>query len=135
MRILINGEDLIDILRQVEMPAATQERLPDIAGAYEGHPIHSVGLSSLFTAQPTPLHQYDDKVEILVCASCGEPGCWPMLVRIDVREDEVVWSDFEQPHRSERNESTIVWIHDLGPFTFDRRQYEREVAKLAGGDA
>jgi hypothetical protein len=54
------------------------------------------------------------KVALLEC-SCGNPGCWTLLVRVHVLKQVVVWSDFEQLHRD--------WLYDLGPFVFDTQQY------------
>jgi len=57
------------------------------------------------------------KVPLLGC-DCGEWGCWPLLAVVTVTDDEVVWSDFEQPHRATRN------YENFGPFRFGRSQYE-----------
>ena len=65
-----------------------------------------------------------EKTPLLGC-SCGEWGCWPLLARIDVQPDLVRWRDFEQPHRPARDYSA------LGPFEFDRADYDAAVAALA----
>jgi hypothetical protein len=50
----------------------------------------------------------------------------PLLARVTTTPETVVWSDFEQPHRRGR------WDYaQLGPFTFDRRQYEHAVEALS----
>jgi hypothetical protein len=59
-----------------------------------------------------------EKTVLLGC-TCGEPGCWPLMARVEVSPLEVRWDEFEQPHRRGR------WSHaTLGPFVFDRRPYE-----------
>jgi hypothetical protein len=66
----------------------------------------------------------DEKVPVLGC-ECGEWGCWPLLTRVVVDGDAVIWTDFEQPHRRDRDYS------GFGPFIFDRRAYEEAVADIA----
>jgi hypothetical protein len=63
------------------------------------------------------------KVALLGC-ECGEWGCWPLLATITVTQQRVVWTDFEQPHRKERDYTA------LGPFEFDRAQYELALSAL-----
>ena len=68
--------------------------------------------------EPTTYYDHDSpegKIAVLGCV-CGEPGCWPFQFRITLRDDVVIWSDFEQPHRT--------WHYDeIQPFVFDRAQY------------
>jgi len=66
----------------------------------------------------------DGKSPVLGC-ECGEWGCWPLLARVVVDQDAVTWTDFEQPHRRDRDYS------GFGPFVFDRRAYEEAVAAIA----
>ncbi|RZQ63764.1 hypothetical protein [Amycolatopsis suaedae] len=66
----------------------------------------------------------DPKAAVLGC-SCGDEGCWPLLARITVTGDLVVWDDFEQPHRPERDYT------GFGPFRFDRGQYDEAVRELS----
>ncbi len=71
--------------------------------------------SSFHASQKTP---------VLAC-SCGEWGCWPLLTHISLTGDLVVWDRFEQPHRPMRDYAT------LGPFLFDRDQYDKAVDTLS----
>lgn len=63
------------------------------------------------------------KVPLLGC-ECGEWGCWPLLARIRATDDTVVWSEFEQPHRRQRDYT------DFGPFAFPRAQYDEAITDL-----
>ncbi|GEM31846.1 hypothetical protein NN3_28530 [Nocardia neocaledoniensis NBRC 108232] len=63
------------------------------------------------------------KTQVLAC-SCGEWGCWPLLTRITLTGDLVVWDRFEQPHRPARDYTTF------GPILFDRSQYDVAVEAL-----
>lgn len=60
---------------------------------------------------------------VLAC-DCGEVGCWPLECRVHVRDDDVIWREFRQPHRG-------AWDYSgFGPFAFDRRQYEAAIDAL-----
>lgn len=56
--------------------------------------------------------------------SCGEWGCWPLLARIVETNASVTWTDFEQPFRPARDDSTF------GPFAFERVAYDTALAAL-----
>lgn len=60
---------------------------------------------------------------VLAC-SCGAPDCWPLLADITVDGDTVVWNEFRQPRRKDRDYTRF------GPFRFGRAQYEKAVAEL-----
>ena len=132
LRILVNGRDLADLAREVELPFARGENAESIAGAYSGLPPdrNICPPSKHFLGQPSAvIYRYGNKVQVLGC-ECGEPGCWPLICRIEIRQKTVCWTDFEQPHRSGRSPRP-AWSYDtLGPFEFDRAQYEMAVAQL-----
>lgn len=124
--VLVNGRNLIDMLREVELPFASEEGHPDIAGAYIGLQPKDVFLPArAFLDDPDDWYGEGGKAEILSC-DCGEPGCWPFLMRITLGSDRVIWSDFEEPHRSKWN------YEDLGPFIFDREEYEAALQGPSG---
>ncbi len=125
----VNGRDLAEHAADVERPWAEAEGHPDRAGGY-------VGL------QPSWLHGSErqhftggpgsdmacgpaDKTVLLGCG-CGEPGCWPLMARVTEGPEAIVWSDFEQPHRT--------WSHEgLGPFRFARARYLGALAAVETG--
>jgi hypothetical protein len=117
VRIFIDGRDLVDLVRPIELPFTRAEGHPEIAGNYDGLPPRDwVDLPERYDD--------DDRVAVLACASCGEPGCWPLRVRVTASADRVTWSDFQQPHRPE-------WSYAaFGPFVFNRAQYDEEVARV-----
>lgn len=119
VNVFVNGRNLVDVLREVELPFATREGKPDLAGSYVGLPPEEVILPSpRLLGEPTTYYDHDStegKIAVLGCI-CGDPGCWPFRVRIALRDDVVIWSGFEQPHRSWRYE-------EMRPFLFDRAQY------------
>lgn len=63
-------------------------------------------------------------VMVLGC-SCGHADCWPLYARITADKHTVVWDQFRHPRRRERDYS------GFGPYTFDRKQYETVLEKLA----
>lgn len=64
------------------------------------------------------------RVPLLGC-ECGEWGCWPLTADVHATVDEVVWANFGQPHRVDRDYS------GFGPFRFGRADYEDALAELA----
>lgn len=67
-------------------------------------------------------------VQLLVCAGCREPGCDPVYAAIEVFDGEVVWSEFHQGNMTTK-------LPSVGPFVFDRKQYEAAVARAVEWDA
>jgi hypothetical protein len=127
--IFVNGRNFVDILREVELPFAARDRQPDLAGSYAGLPPEDIFLPSLrLLGEPTTYYDHDSsegKFAVLGC-ECGDPGCWPLRVKIDLRDDAVIWDGFEQPHRS-------AWRYDaLRPFVFDRAQYISALSRNSG---
>ena len=94
-----------------------REGRPDLAGRYVGLPPEKIFLPSpRLLGEPATYYDYlDGKIAVLGCV-CGEVGCWPFRVKIELRDDVVLWSGFEQPLRA--------WRHDeMRPFVFGRAQY------------
>ena len=141
VEIFINNRNLVDIVREVELPFAQQESKPDLAGSYVGLPPEDIfSPSRRLLGEPSTYYDHDhseDKLAVLGCV-CGEPGCWPLLVRITVEENVVIWDGFEQPFRSKGPYSisegrAIPWEYDLlRPFVFDKAQYLSELSKSPG---
>jgi hypothetical protein len=125
--IYINGRNLVELVREVELPFAAHEGHPDMAGQYLGLPPFELLLPSRhLLGEPAPLYESRGKTQVLAC-ECGEAGCWPLFVRIRLGDNTVTWSDFEQPHRSSRSAASHWKYDQLGPFTFDRQQYEAAI--------
>lgn len=72
------------------------------------------GLDSDRTVADLPLRDAH-RAAVLICV-CGNTGCSDKAVHIQVTQDEVTWSNFRpSPSKDPYN---------LGPWTFDRAQYE-----------
>jgi hypothetical protein len=66
---------------------------------------------------------------MLLGCHCGIPDCWPLTARVSLTENIVCWSHFQNWHRVKGCFSE--WDHTaLGPFVFDRQQYETAVRNL-----
>ena len=118
LHILINGLSLIDLVRPVESPFAEAEGHPNLAGQY----------GWLSDVDCEIQHLKTEECMVLGC-NCGIPDCWPLTVRVSLAEDIVCWSRFRNCHRAEGH--THAWDHSaLGPFTFDRQQYETAVREM-----
>ncbi len=118
--IFINGRDLVDLTREIEIPSADRAGNPHLAGDYAWLPAKTIFPPSR-RLMGEPDWRYDTGgggISVLGCGGCGDVGCWPLQVRIEVRDDVVRWNGFRQPHRS-------GWDYSgMGPFVFDREAYE-----------
>jgi hypothetical protein len=128
IKIRVNGVELPELARDAELPSARAGGEEDIAGNYIGlvAGYMRIDLAGQFLGgQGTPMFTGSaDKTALLGCG-CGEVGCSPLMARVTVTEDTVIWDEFEQPTRPE-------WDYDgLGPFTFDRSEYERALLAVA----
>lgn len=115
VRVLIDGQDLIDRVRKMEIPFALAEDNPHLAGAYSGMATEEWQIRSEADA--------DGRRPVLGC-ECGVVDCWPLVARVVTGKDTVTWSDFKQPFRPRWSDAA------LGPFVFDRVQYQAELAKI-----
>ena len=92
VNILVNHRNLVDILREVELPFRVQEGRPHFASKYVGLPPQDIFLPSpRLLDEPATFydHDYPGKIAVLGCG-CGDVGCWPLLVEISLRDDVVV---------------------------------------------
>ena len=67
--------------------------------------------------------QWNLGAPVVLGCECPEWGCWSFRARIELTDDLVRWAAFEGP-KTDRDYS------DLGPFVFDRREYENAVADV-----
>lgn len=59
----------------------------------------------------------EGRVAVGACG-CSFPGCDSLLVKIDVTDNEAVWHDFRR-----HNRPSVTYV-GLGPFRFNRHEYE-----------
>jgi hypothetical protein len=118
----IDDRELLDIVRDVELPIAAKAGEAELAGKYGYLNIQDViHPSRQLLGEPIrPLLEYDGIVSILEC-ECGCEGCWPLIARVDVTETQVIWRDFQQVHRDN-------WKYPADfRFVFSRSQIETAI--------
>ena len=119
--IFINGKNLINILKRIEIAQLKKDDPKDLAGSYAGLPPDKIFLPSKhFLGKQLKRYDRKNKTCVLVCL-CGAAGCWPMVTKITITPKTVIWSNIKQAHSSE-------WRYKL-KFTYDRNQYESELSK------
>jgi len=127
--IFINGRDLRDIIRDVELPYFSKAGNPGRAGGYLGLPPKAVFLPSRhFLDKPNRLYCYGEKRAIYRCV-CGDVHCGPMLVDITITDDKILWDNFENPYHSTLF-TDKPWDYSSLKFVFDKKQYELELSKI-----
>jgi hypothetical protein len=124
LNIYLNNVNLIEFIKQYEVQFE-----PKIAGGYEG--LNTNYLDNLYehlygNLDENDLFNYNGKTQVLGC-NCGESGCWPLLVKITVNDETIVWSDFEQPHRSEDSAGGYWDYSNLKQLEFDKKDYEEQL--------
>ncbi|NEO87514.1 MAG: hypothetical protein F6J87_25120 [Spirulina sp. SIO3F2] len=135
---LINGQSLIQIIRDIERPYAQQEydqrmtegepkadlgQRDDLTGDYLYLPPSLIlPPSRNFWGEPYDhgfITEPDDPVNqksLILSCICGITECWFLLAKITVSDEMVRWDDFQQFHRD--------WFYGGLAFTFERSQYD-----------
>lgn len=123
VRILVNGERLEVLAREVELESAAAEGNLKLAGSYAPLTLSDIRSDRRhFLAAPVA-QWFEDGDTVLMGCPCGEWGCWPLTARVDVEPSTVRWHGFRNGHRD--------WdLGALGPFEFDRVQYEAAIAEI-----
>lgn len=120
--IVINETPLVDLARVVEAPFAKAEGKPDLAGDYSPLLLEDFRDRHGLLSRPASTW-FEDGDTVLMGCPCGEWGCWPLTVMIDVTDSSVTWSRFRNGHRD--------WdLRTLGPFVFERSAYDEAIAVL-----
>jgi hypothetical protein len=128
--VVVDGNNLVDLLRELERPLAEAEGGLVEAGGYDGLPASLAFFPSRYYLGEPPKYSVVPgyplgKIPVLGC-NCGEVDCNPFLARISVTEKTVVWSEFENFWRGPHSPtSKRIWTYErLGDLTFNRSQYE-----------
>jgi len=122
LEFLINGRSLLELVREHERPLAAADGQPGLEGTYEPLSFRRAPRDLLY-GDPSFQYARGDGRTTLIGCGCGVVECWPLVARIDVTSDEVVWHRFAQPFRR--------WSYDtFGPFRFERVRYDGAVEDL-----
>ena len=115
------GEDLsqqpISLLRRGIFERALQEQLNALRGELPG----------IF---------FPERVWLYFCPQCYDEGCGGISVKIRVGPEYVLWSDFRFDGEADTEQESDWfededWVKDVGPFTFDRAEYEAALNRTA----
>lgn len=125
VNIQVDGEPLAKWMKTYELPMATSEGHPGLAGACDAIKNGSSSLEQYYLGKTKAnWGTGQDKTLLLGCV-CGVAGCWPLLCKITVEGDTVTWSEFEQPHRDED------WDYSgFAGFVFQKQQYLDAIAAI-----
>ena len=141
INIYINERNLIDLVQEIERredPVQPSEPLPQ---SYVGlHPEYYRDFAREF------LGQHERGNSILLICTCLEDMCNCITGKVEINPGTVTWSDIKSPWLSSKSPSPWVDFEDaekagwypvdysaLGPFTFNRRQYEDALKSLMAG--
>lgn len=120
-RLQIDGQPLDELITAYE-----EDRAFDIVGGYGGLVFFGLKPSELllyFEAIDPPDILEFSHVAVMGC-NCGDVGCWPLVCQIQRTDAGVVWTDFQQPHRKDRD------YLGFGPFHFELAAYRQTLAAL-----
>jgi hypothetical protein len=126
IRIEVNGTDLVDLVRQAELPSAQADDEEELAGTYVGLVPGYIRMDlagQFLGGSGAWLYGEGEGKTALLSCNCGDVGCSPLLARVTVDEDTITWDEFEQPTRPD-------WDYDGFGFTFERGQYESALLEL-----
>jgi hypothetical protein len=125
--IFVNGQDLIERLKNYEMPFAKKEGSEIIAGGYDGLTPETI---YKYLTNPEDMDKDENgKISLLGCAACGLEDCWPMKIKTIEAVDKIIWTEFEQPFRSV--DSNNFWDYtNFGQLSFDKKNYNEQLDKL-----
>ena len=125
LNLYVDGRDLGGLATQAELPYATAAGYPRLAEGYEGLSAESVRWPSRhFLGAPVrDWFEDGDTAMVDACEACGL--CAPLTAVVAVEAATVTWRRFRKAHYED-------WTLDaLGPYMFDRTQYEALRATLS----
>ena len=118
--IFVNGTDLIDTIRDIELPYQTAAGYPENAGDYGHNTVEHMEWQFREALQPGT-YSYDSGIELFCCPDCGEGGCWSVMCRFRKENGVISMTDFHHNHRS--------WEYDIC-YRFSEENYYTEIKKI-----
>lgn len=120
----VDGMELADLVSAFERVRGYRDPAGGYGGIVPSH--YKLGPLAAYFLGKSEVVEGGQRGEIYILfCECGEAGCWPLVAHVSFDDQLVVWHDFSQPHRPERDYSSF------GPFTFQRSEYERIVASAS----
>ncbi len=115
--IYINGEEICSILEKIERP---QDDTGKLAGEY-GHREVKWLYDDLCESLIEGTYSYEDGVELLCCAGCGDEGCWSVVAEVEDDGEFIYWKNFRHNHRD--------WVYNIS-YKFDKNEYKVQMEKI-----
>ena len=120
----INGEPLLELIRQREQSFAAKDGQASIAGDYAY--LSLIDFKKLFLDALLPNGQLaasGERSVVLLGCPCGIWSCWYLALKIKFEENAVKFTDFTNLRRKD-------WQYGL-EFKFDRVSFVSEISKIA----
>lgn len=71
-----------------------------------------------------------ERTRFYVCAECGDLACGAVTASIERLDSVVIWRDFRWDFGAEEEEPDSANDEHIGPFVFEKAEYERAFAGL-----
>lgn len=116
----VDGRSFVDLVTQYEESHGWED-----AGIHEGLVLGREQLQDLprFLLDGQSLEQFGATGTVLLGCTCGNIDDGPFFGTVQVTDEHVTWREFQNPLARE-----LDWDYsDLGPFVFDRAQYEQAI--------
>jgi hypothetical protein len=136
--ISINGRKLLDIVKGVERENARRMGL-EFGGEYAGIRYTPNIVAGEHFLGRKPYANSSPFVWVLGC-TCGFFGCWDVFASVEVTSTIVRWSEIFNPwlanglpsvwHQKSPEDFVAFDYSSIGPFVFDRKQYDESLSKL-----
>ncbi len=138
-RIIIIGKELIDLVKEIELPIAEKNGNMESAGLYNYLPAEVIFEPSfhLYRKQ-SPKYDYnkikyynsksEDKFPILESPD-NEGRDWALFVYIRMYSSEIEWINFEKVFKDQTKADPDLQYTGLGPFVFENNNYWNEKVK------
>jgi len=122
--VTINGEPLLELIRQREQSFAAKDGQASIAGDYAY--LSLIDFKKLFLDALLPngrLAASGERSVVPLGCPCGIWDCWYLALKAKFEADAIRFSDFTNPRRKD-------WRYGL-EFKFDRVSFASEILKIA----
>jgi hypothetical protein len=93
-------------------------------GFFEDKELEKIALNQFRLKQKTRL--IDGRVELYICAACGDIGCGSVTVKIIDRGDKIIWTEFGE----QSSEDEIDEFINVEEIVFERKNYFNAFARI-----